>query len=653
MSGFRPLLHLFILLFLAHCAVAQPGSIPSSLKKKDQKRLTEARDALSTADMVRARSSLNQLIDGYPQNQELYFLRSEALRALGEYAAAEKDIQTGITYAAKVPSVAYRKLAEVAALSGNFSGAVVAYRQYRDALTGSARPERQQEAARLLAKAEAAAALAANPVPYIPNRLSDSINTDAHLEYFPTLSLDGERLIFTRRVNGENEDFYFSERNANGEWTSARPLEGINTEFDEGAQTISGDGQYLVYTVCNRPEGAGSCDLYYSVWSGASWSRARSLGPKINTRFYEAQPSISPDGRLLFFSSNREGGEGGSDLYASARLTDGSWSVPRNLGPNINSPGKESYPFWSADGQTLFFTSNGHPGLGGEDLFRVVLDANNVWGVPENLGYPINTSADETNLFVARNGTRAYFSKREVDAGTGRSDVDIFEFELPPTLRPKPTTYVEATVTDAVSGVPLSATVRLRPLAQDAPPAVRRSNPRGYFLATLPAGKDYALTVNLEGYVFYSDRFSLSEGFTQEEPYQLNIRLQPLLEAVATGGEEADGSTAFRNVLFATGSAELLPVSGDELDRLAELLRKAPGYHVEISGHTDDVGGDVNNLALSRQRAASVKSYLVAQGVAADRVSTQGFGEARPVAPNDTEEGRARNRRTTFKLLDK
>ncbi|MEM1359278.1 MAG: OmpA family protein [Bacteroidota bacterium] len=601
-----------------------------------------------------AKRELDDLLQRHPANRELYFLRSEVLKTLGQYSAAAKDINAGISSNTKPPrTIAYRKLGEVAALAGDFAGAVNAYQKYLELIPANSRGDRRQKAEALLARAEFAATLAASPVPYSPTRLNDSINTDAHLEYFPSLSVDGERLVFTRRVAGQNEDFYFSSKRIDGSWSTAKPLDGINTEFDEGAQTMTADGNYLVYTVCNRPNGAGGCDLYFSEWTGEHWTLARSIGNHINSRWYEAQPSISADGQLLFFTSNRPGGQGNNDLYACRRRPDGKWSQPVNVGKQVNTAGQDQYPFWSADGQTLFFTSDGHPGLGGEDLFRTVLGADSRWSTPENLGYPINTAANETTLFVALNGTKAYFSKREVDPTTGAADVDLYTFNLPPTIRPLPTTYLKASITDAVSGAPLEATVRLRPTTQDAAPMERLADSEGHFIAVLPSGKDYAFTVDHPGYLFYADRFPLAEGFSQEKPYLLEIKLQPLSPISASSGTEEDGATAFRNVLFATGSATLLAVSADELDRLASLLLKAPDYQVAINGHTDDVGNDDDNLKLSEQRAESVKAYLIEQGVAASRITTQGFGESRPVASNETEEGRAKNRRTTFKLSKK
>ncbi|MEO0731214.1 MAG: OmpA family protein [Bacteroidota bacterium] len=645
MKGISALLPFLVLFLLAGCATAQ-----STLKKKDQQRLSSAREALGLNQYREAKVILDRLVAAYPAQADLHYLRSEIYLALGQYAKAEADIRAGISRSGEAAPVVYRKLGEAASLGGNFSGAVAAYREYVNKIPATARGDRRQKAVDLLARAEAAAALAANPIPYRPIRLSDSINTGNNLEYFPTLDVTESRMVFTRRVLGQNEDFYVSDRQEDGSWGAARPLPGVNTEFDEGGQTLTADGQYLVYTSCGRPQGYGGCDLLFFEYVDDAWQPARRAAERLNTQADEGQPSISPDGRLLFFSSNREGGYGGNDLYAAARTADGGWSSPQNLGPNLNTKGQESFPFWAADGRTLFFTSNGHPGLGGQDLFRIVLGGDNKWGTATNLGYPINTAGNETNLFIALNGSTAYFSKRSIDTLDGKADVDIYAFDLPTELQPDPATYVRATVTDAVSGAPLEASVRLRPLDQQAPPVVRSTDAGGEFLAVLPAGKDYAFTVDRQGYVFYADRFTLPEGQTPEEPFLLKIALQPVPEAVVAGGSEEDGSTAFQNVLFATASAELLPVSADELDRLAELLIAAPRYRVTIGGHTDDVGEEADNLELSRQRALAVKNYLVGRGVEENRIRTEGFGESRPVADNAKPEGRAKNRRTTFLL---
>jgi outer membrane protein OmpA-like peptidoglycan-associated protein/Tol biopolymer transport system component len=652
---FRALFLLLILFSFASCATAQPRTAStSSLKKKDQRLLTEARSALDLGQYSDARTQLNKLIGNNPGLAQLYYLRSITFKEMGDYSSAIKDVEAGMKASPGKEDKNYRELGSLYLKNGQFQKAVSTFEAYYSSAYVGAKAERREKAKALLASARVARDLAASPVPFTPLPVLGGINTPDNMEYFPSLSTDGQSMILTRRVNGRQEDFYLSEKLEDGTWSVAEPLDGVNTEFNEGAQSITADGNYLVFTACDRPDGAGSCDLYFSERDEkGQWSTARNLGPDVNTRDYEAQPSISADGALLFFASRRPGGFGGADLYLCGRLPSGKWSRPVNLGATVNTSGKEQYPFWSPDGATLYFTSDGHPGLGGDDLFRSGLSPDNKWLEPINLGYPINTTADETNLFVALNGSTAYFSKGERSIETGKMDVDIYEFELPEHLQPAPVTYVQAMVTDAETGRPLVATVRLRDLNQSASPTSRKTGRSGNFLAVLPAGKDYALTVDLEGYLFYSDRFSLAEGLVQASPYALNIALQPIKEEIRVSDRaEADGAIAFRNVLFSSGSAELLPVSSDELDRLAELLTKVSGLSVEIVGHTDNVGGEAANQQLSQQRATAVKEYLIASGIAEARISTRGAGKANPIDTNDTEEGRARNRRTTFKLME-
>ena len=652
-AALRSLFVLLVFSLFLGCASAQPGpaQVPA-LTKKEQKIFAEARSAFDLGRYAESGKLLDELLSRNATIADAHYLRGLVYRQLGQYEAALAALQTGRGADPSPSPTLYVELGQLHAQLGKFDKSLEAYRKYRAALGNGASPERLRRADGRVQRAEIAATLAARPVPYSASPLSGGVNTTEHLEYFPSLSADGSYLIFTRRVGRQNEDFYRSEKQEDGSWSVAVPLEGVNTEFNEGAQTISADGNLLVFTACERPVNEGSCDLYYSerVPEGG-WTPARSVGRGINTTADESQPSLSADGNLLFFSSNRAGGQGGKDLYVSAHLPDGEWSVPSNLGPTVNTPGNEQYPFWAADGRSLYFTSDHHPGLGGEDLFRTDITPQNTWSAPVNLGFPINTADDETNLFIGLDGKTAYFSKRFVQPGTGYSDVDIYSFQLPQNLRPAPATYLEATVVDAKTGAPLKATVRLSTVSGKAPATSLMTDETGQFLTVLPSGEDYALTVEQPGYLYFSERFTLTGDLVPEEPFRYRIELQPVEDAVVAGGTEPDGSVVFRNVLFESGSATLLPVSGQELDLLVSVLATNPGLRVTIAGHTDDVGEEDDNQRLSEARAAAVAAYLTGQGIAADRIETVGYGESRPVADNATPEGRAENRRTTFKLL--
>ena len=621
------------------------------VKKRHEKVLATARQAIDFGDFRLALPALNDLLEDYEDIPDLYYLRALSHTGLRNPAAAATDIRAGLAIDPNNPT-AYRELGRVLTQLEDYPGAAMAFTDYVAKLPERTSERRRTAAAKELADAKMAAEIAGSPFDIDPQPLPGRVNTTEHQEYFPLLSVDGRRLLFTRNIRGANEDFYESRRLEDGTWDEPYPLQGINSPYNEAAQTVSADGRYLVFTICGRDDGMGSCDLYYSQRDGKGrWSEPANLSA-VNSEFRETQPSLSANGDLLFFASNRGGGQGKHDIYLSGRRADGSWTTPVNLGATVNTAEEDLFPFWAADGQTLYFTSTGHPGLGAADLFRTQLDTANHWTEPRNLGYPINSSRSETNLFIALDGRTALYSRgSEGSRLDDLRDVDIYTFELPEPLRPTPATYLAAEVVDAVTGAPLQTTVRLRPTDGSRPTTVRRTNPDGTFVTVMPAGHDYALTVDQQGYLFYSDRFELSDTVADpKRPFRLRIELQPLTEELPVA-TEADGSIRLNNVLFETGKADLLPVSTDELDRLAGLLNERPNLRVEIAGHTDNVGGTVANQELSERRAAAVSNYLAGQGIAADRIQTIGYGETQPVADNGTAAGRAENRRTTFRLL--
>ncbi|MEL6273989.1 MAG: OmpA family protein, partial [Bacteroidota bacterium] len=497
----------------------------------------------------------------------------------------------------------------------------------------------------LVKRVETAEQLMAKPVPFDPQPLPGSVNSTQHHEYFPTLSVDGRRMIFTRRVFRQNEDFFETIRDAAGNWSAPTSLEQVNSDFNEAAQTVSADGRLIVFTICDKPGGVGGCDLYYTEKKGEKWTPVRNMGLNINSPAWDSHPTLSADGKLLFFSSSRPGGVGRSDLWGSARNDEGVWSPAVNLGRTLNTTGNDEFPFLHGDGQTLYFTSSGHPGMGGMDLFVVRLGADNRWNSLENLGYPINTNDNETGIFVTLDGNEAFFS-RELPAEGGSPNIDIYTFGLPENARPISATYVQATVIDAVSKQPLEADVRLRVMDEDRAPRLQRTSENGSFTIVLPTGKNYALSVEQPGYLPYSSQFSLEGSNAPDDPYRLTIELQPTDQNILP-----DAPIVLRNVLFASGSAKLLEVSFPELDRLANLLTSTPRLKIEIGGHTDDVGSDSDNQQLSEARAKAVYNYLLEKEISANRLSFVGYGESRPIADNTTSAGRTENRRTEFRII--
>lgn len=471
-----------------------------------------------------------------------------------------------------------------------------------------------------------------------PQNLGDSINT-VNLEYFPSLTIDGKKLIFTKRIKA-NEDFYESDL-INDKWSKAKPLEGnINsTTFNEGAQNISQDGQWLIFTGCNFPEGLGSCDLYISYLTKQGWSEPENLGPNVNSEFWESSPSLSPDKRDLYFSSNVPGGFGGKDIWVCHKNANGKWNEPLNLGANINSAGDESCPFIHADNQTLYFNSNGHECYSDKpDIFVSKKLAEGKWSVPENIGYPVNTIDDESSLIVSSDGKTAFYSSDRIDTKGG---LDIYTFELREDVRALKTLWVKGKVFDKKTKNGLPSTVQLTDLVSKQVISNLQTDEDGNYLVTLPAGKDYAFNVNRKNYLFYSENFNIGLS-APDSIYKIDIPLQPI---------EANASIILKNVFFDSKQTVLKSESISELDNVVRLMNENLNVKIQINGYTDNVGSPSENLKLSAGRAVAVVNYLLSKGVKNERLSFKGYGEAKPVADNKTDAGRALNRRTELSVV--
>lgn len=468
--------------------------------------------------------------------------------------------------------------------------------------------------------------------------LPDEINSP-YPEYGPSLELDNQVIIFTRKLEGQ-EDLFISSKDENGEWTEAVGVSELNTTGNEGAHSISPDGKFILFTRCGDPEGYGSCDIFVSFLQDGKWTSPQNMGPVINSRYWDAQPNISIDNRTIIFSSNREDGYGGKDLYMT-KWDNNQWSTPENLGPSINSKGNEESPFLHPDKKTLYFSSDSYPGYGKSDIYRSTLQPDQTWSEPVNLGKPYNDESDNVGFFVDWQGNTAYFHQRTIENGVEKSD--IYSVTISEEAKPNSITYLRVKVQD-VSGKSITAAeVDVVDLSKSETEEVFYTDKQGEILTSLELGKDYALYVQKDGYVFYNQRIELKERSAQD-PQKFLVTLQPV-------NQSTEAPVTLHNVFFNTGESSLQSSSYEELEKLVSLLKENPNLRVKIQGHTDNVGSEADNLKLSNDRAKTVADYLISHGIGASRVSYEGYGETQPIASNDTEEGRRSNRRTEFVLL--
>lgn len=486
-----------------------------------------------------------------------------------------------------------------------------------------------------------------------PKPMSSVLQTTPS-QYFPVLTADEQTLVFTALKPEGDEDLMTA--TFNGEtWSPPVSLSpNINTPDNEGTASLSADGRTLVFTACQGRKGFGSCDLYVSKKTGSDWSSPENLGPTVNSHFYESQPALSADGRRLYFVSDRPGGQGRRDIWQSDLNADGTWAQPVNLGVPVNTPANEASPFIHPNGQSLFFASDGHIGMGGYDLFVTrpnetdnaqSTDRGTVWSMPTNLGYPINTAEDQASLFVSANGTRAYYSYEEQKDGVSQKS-RLYTFELPESLRDRvrPVSFLKGIVADAKTKKPLGATVELIDLkTNQIVSRVQTDVQTGQYTAVLPSGGEYALYVSTQGYLFKSLSFDFTQK-TKGDGMTLSVPLEPV-----SAGNTANET--LNNLFFETGRYDLADKSRTELDRLATFLQANPSVKIEISGHTDDKGDAAANLTLSQKRAQSVVTYLTKAGIQPDRIRAMGYGKTRPLAPNTSDENRQLNRRIEWRVL--
>jgi len=572
---------------------------------------------------------------------ESYLLLSDISFELKKNRQAISALNQVVSLNDKQYPLAYKLLADACFFLAQYDSSLTFYEKYRTfgIHSDTAYINRQIRSARFAIVAKANF----RQVPI--TTMVKPINTKAN-EYWPSLMPDDSLLFFTRLMvnsSGAAYERIFSVSRTEQGWDNPQEIKISGGDWiNEGALSFSSNGEMLFFTFCGRNDGYGSCDLYGSVLENGNWSQPVNLGMPLNSRTWDAQPSLAGDGRYLYFASRRDGGFGGMDIWRSKvqyQQNEIIFEEPQNLGARINTPYNDFSPFIHPDGFTLYFSSDGHSGFGGTDLFISRWDGK-VWGIPENLGYPINSPSDDEGLVVLLSTALAIFSSDRPGSLSGSKD--LYQVELPKELQPYKMSCLKGYVVDALSKKKLNATLLLSDAGSATQQAIVSDSVTGYCLA-LKTGNDYALNISEDGYLFFSDHICLEKPHSKDEAEVRDFGLQRV---------EVGKSVILSNLFFDFDSSDLKPESYAELDKVLTFLKENPSLKIEISGHTDNLGTRLYNMDLSERRAQSIVSYLL-RSIPAWRLSSKGFGSDFPIAENDSEEGRAKNRRSEMKIIDK
>jgi OmpA-OmpF porin, OOP family len=633
----------FLLTILALQASAQPTL--STKSKKAIELYTEADNFRVRGQFSQAINLLTQALEKDKEFIEAWYRLGIVYLSLKDFQQANKYLEKGLslTEDPKKQKVFWYDLGESYFTLGDYEKA----ERFISSFLKEELVNRQKiERARLLlrninfAKENKEAASA-----YKQKKLSDTVNGFV-LQYFPVLTADQQELIFTRRLGGgpnDDEDLVITRKNARGRWLEPQSISAdINTKLNEGTCTISADGRKLIFTSCVGRDGYGSCDLFESRKIGDQWTEPKNLGFNVNSPEWESQPSLSADGRTLYFVSDRRGGLGRRDIWISTLNDKGQWTKAKNAGKPINTVYDEISPFIHVNNRTLYFASNGLTGFGGYDIFFTEKDTAAVWSAPVNIGGPINNHEDQFSLFITADGKKGYYSHEE-SRPAGYSVSYIYEVEIPAEHQIKfKSNYVKGIVRDKSTREPLLANIELINLEKNETESLVESDSiSGQYLIVLTQGAEYALYVNKKNYLFQSLNFNYSE-ISDFEPIILNIDLEKAKEGTIA---------VLENIFFDVDKYELKEKSKTELQKISRFLLDNPRIRVEISGHTDNSGSATHNKQLSEKRAQSVYQYLVGNGLDQKRLTSKGYGPDQPIADNATETGRRKNRRIEFKIV--
>ena len=620
--------------------MCRPAALAAQTNPKAVKWFEQAKSDLAKNKTSDAILKLEKAIESDPAYREAYLELFRIWQSLDKPLPAITVLQKAAQSVRSGQGPLWYNLAQLELQQGWYAQAHEHFNTYLSLNTPDTAA--RSKAAWLQSKARFALEHLKDSLDFRVRPLNALINT-GDPEYLPSIDATGNLLVFTRRT-GNQEDLWISLKR-DGEWSGPSSWPG-NSNQNEGAHVISADGKTIVFTACGREDGFGGCDLYSSDYRQGRWTRPKNMDQAINSRAWESQPSLSANGRILYFVSDRPGGLGGYDIWVSFRRPAG-WTNPVNAGPYINTVRDELSPCLHADGLSLYFRSDGWPGFGSQDLFVSKKSREGIWSQPLNLGYPLNDHRDQGALVVSLDGRTAYYSDQKISSSNQLLASDIVSLTLPQPVRSLACTFLKGRISDLSTNAALSGA--LVTLAGGEGLLIKDSvisDPEGEFLLVVPVNHSYQIHARLEGYNLYSERLVAGEAMTAVNSSTHDIKL----EKIKPGAEEPLKPVILENVLFETASFTLLPESYYELDALSELLKQNPSFSLAIHGHTDNTGDPEFNRVLSGQRANAVYAYLLTRQIEPFRMTWEGFGDRRPIASNDSEEGRRKNRRVEFVL---
>lgn len=463
-----------------------------------------------------------------------------------------------------------------------------------------------------------------------PINLGKSINSSQD-EYLPTTTSDGEQIVFTRQKSKDNEDIMISHFK-DGNWSKSRSFgKAINTSKNEGMAKFETHGNAFYFAGCMRNDTEGGCDIYKAELRKGDVSKVTRVEGNLNSEYWDSQPSITCDGQFMFFSSSRSGGKGGADIWMSQLTSNGEWGIPQNIGNQINTDGDEEAPFISSDGQTLYFTSNGHEGQGDGDIF-ISRKINGSWSLPTNLDYPINSPGKELGFYVQGDGKTAFYASAKIG---GEGGLDIYSIELPEEFRPNPMVHLEGFVKDGQSGEPIKAEVVI---GRKDDRWVTKTDENGWFFICLPGNKGYSFQVNETGYKYYIEAAFL-EAQENITPFRQEILLErdhvPEPELVSKGAPVSEESI---QIFFDFDSYSINQKAMNKLKKLSSFLHKEDDLKVEVVGYADRKGDVEYNKVLSKNRADAIVNFLKKEGIEIEKVvRNEGKGSILSEENNDTE----------------